>query len=237
MPSFANFADTLPDPVNKIGTAGQSDPTTGYGEGFRTIKLSSSEDIMKSRVNSGRVDARDGYYHKWLVDITYNKLPPEEFKPIFSFLMQHQYQMTPFYVVIPQYAGQTTSPKEILVNDYTTGSTTLTVDASIESSIVGEMFNLSDTDYKKAYIITRIEDNTDYVADYVADEFRPAVGQERVYFSPGLEPGIVQGGGLSLVFSNPRIYVNIVEESLKYSLDDDNLYSLSIKLEEFCDYS
>ena len=98
------YTDILPDPNNKIGDAGQTDATNGTaGPGYASVSLSSEQKLIMSRTNSQRVSARAIAGHKWNIDIGYNPMTQTEFNPVYSFLLQRNGEIAPFYVSLPQY--------------------------------------------------------------------------------------------------------------------------------------
>ena len=101
MSSFSSFQNILPDPNNTIGTAGQAAGSTGPG--YASVKLSSENQTLRSRTNSGRLIARAAAYHSWKVDIGYNPMTRVEFERIYNFLIQKRGSLTPFFVSLPQY--------------------------------------------------------------------------------------------------------------------------------------
>ena len=80
MANFSSFQDTLPDPNNSIGNAGQ--PTGSTGPGYASVELTSENKNLRSRTNSGRLIARSIAYHTWKVNIGYNPMTRSEFENI-----------------------------------------------------------------------------------------------------------------------------------------------------------
>lgn len=108
MTTFTSFSDLLPDPNNKIGTAGDNtniSGNTGYaGPGFAKVKFSSSNNTQVSRTISGRGVTASPSYHNWSFDVSYNPMTRDEFEPVASFLEGRRGRLYPFYVILPQYA-------------------------------------------------------------------------------------------------------------------------------------
>ena len=75
-------------------------------------------------------------------------------------------------------------------------------------------------------MVSRVETN----ADYLAGTAQPGSSQVRIHFTPGLSKLI--GSGDDFIFHNPLVRVVSVSDSLQYSLDNNNLYSFSLNLEE-----
>lgn len=114
MATFSNFSDLLPDPNNKINTAGAADATGSAGPGFAKIKFASDNTTQVSRTISGRGVTASPSYHKWNFDITYNELTRADFDPVSSFLESRRGRLNPFYVILPQHAA----PKDTNFNTY-----------------------------------------------------------------------------------------------------------------------
>ena len=56
MTDFNTYSNTLPDPNNPIGNAGQSGANqTTAGLGYSSVALTSEHQILNSRTNSGRL--------------------------------------------------------------------------------------------------------------------------------------------------------------------------------------
>ena len=202
----------LPDPNNFITASGDIGTSSdSAGPGFATVKLSSDQNLMQDRTNSGRLINRSHAYHKWQVDISYNPMTKEEFNPVYTFLLEKQASLQPFFVSLPQYRSQgagdksTTSPG--LAGSYTLSCTTSNIE-------VGDLFTVTDsnhTDHTKAYMVTR-------------------VGASSVSFTPALAKTV--SSGATLDFTNPLIKVVQSSNTQEFSLNSNNLYSFSLKLEE-----
>lgn len=201
----------LPDPNNLINTAGLDSGTASPG--FASVKLSSNQPIMRDRTRSGRLVSRAVSYHLWNTDISYNPMTKSQFNPIYGFLLEKQGSLKPFFVELPQYRGQGVSSKT--ASSGLAGSTTLTVN-NITDIEAGMMFNINDnTDstHTKAYVITRASSTT-------------------ITFTPGLQNAVTSGAAVN--FTNPKIRVIQSGDVQEYSLNTNNLYSFSLKLEEAC---
>ena len=204
----------LPDPNNVISTAGVDISGTA-GPGFASVKLSSDQPIMRDRTRSGRLVSRAVSYHQWNIDISYNPMTKAQFNPIYGFLLEKQGSLKPFFVELPQYRGQAVSSK--IASSGVAGSNTLTLD-NITDIEVGMMFIINDSadsTHTKAYIITRASSTPDQIT-----------------FTPGLQKAV--NNGATVNFTNPKIRVIQSGDVQEYSLDTNNLYSFSLKLEEAC---
>jgi hypothetical protein len=104
MVTFTSFSDLLPDPNNKINSAGASDSSGTAGPGFAKIKFTSENNTQMSRTISGRGVAASPGFHKWSFDISYNPMTRDEFDPVASFLESRRGRLNPFYVILPQHA-------------------------------------------------------------------------------------------------------------------------------------
>jgi|SRR6056300_75999 len=204
--------NTLPDPLNLINTAGEDSGSAGPG--FASVKLSSNQPIMRDRTRSGRLVSRAVTYHKWEIDITYNPLTKEEFTPVFSFLLEKQGSLKPFYLELPQYRNQTSLNKTSLENK-NAGATSLQIN-SISGIAPGMLFNivdLTDSTHTKSYMVTKASGNT-------------------LSFIPGLQKDVSITATIN--FKTPKIKVIQVSDTQEYALGSNNLYSFSLKLEEAC---
>jgi hypothetical protein len=93
----------LPDPVNTIDEAGQDLSGGVAGPGYKTVKLSSVQEVLTDRSRSGITYRRVNQYHQWKIDITYNKLTKTQFDTVYPFLLQRQSFQEAFFVNLPQY--------------------------------------------------------------------------------------------------------------------------------------
>jgi hypothetical protein len=202
----------LPDPNNVISTAGVDISGTA-GPGFASVKLSSDQPIMRDRTRSGRLVSRAVSYHQWNIDISYNPMTKAQFNPIYGFLLEKQGSLKPFFVELPQYRGQAVSSKT--ASSGVAGSNTLTVNniTDIETGMMFTINDLADSTHTKAYIITRASSTT-------------------ITFTPGLQKAV--NNGATVNFTNPKIRVIQSGDVQEYSLNTNNLYSFSLKLEEAC---
>jgi hypothetical protein len=258
MTAFNFFSDILPDPDFAIGIAGEhpaeSGETAEYGAGFSSVRLGSVKPIMRARTQSGRMVTRAAAYHKWTVSITYNPMTRAEFDPIYTFLMEKQGGLKPFYVYLPQY----TAPKNTLFASWALANDTMTVDTGttpvagnttimIESSdlpidasygdsgtpLPGDLFNVVDTNdatHTKTYMVTRVETADTYRSGFTAPA-KAVKAQYRVHFTPGLKADIATGT-TTIKFNQPKVHVFQTADVQEYSLKTNNLYSFSLKLEE-----
>ena len=238
MGAFTEFQNTLPDPNNAIGSGGQASGTNGPG--FAAIKFASESPVQVSRTNSGRVITRSVAGHKWNISITYNPMTRENFEPIFSFLLQQKGRLNPFYVQLPnQYTSRNAAFNTHL------NSNNILVDGSLAAGVSvmktdnhnstqttspqpGDMFTITDTSdslHTKAYRVTRVTNNTDYLSG-----FQPATDERYVYFTPNLSRATSDNS--IVVFKNPKIRVILKSDVQEYSLGTNNLYTFSLNLEE-----
>ena len=238
MGAFTEFQNTLPDPNNAIGSGGQASGTNGPG--FAAIKFASESPVQVSRTNSGRVITRSVAGHKWNISITYNPMTRENFEPIFSFLLQQKGRLNPFYVQLPnQYTSRNAAFNTHL------NSNNILVDGSLAAGVSvmktdnhnstqttspqpGDMFTITDTSdslHTKAYRVTRVTNNTDYLSGS-----QPATDERYVYFTPNLSRATSDNS--IVVFKNPKIRVILKSDVQEYSLGTNNLYTFSLNLEE-----
>jgi len=220
MPSFAGFTDVLPDPINTIGSAGQAGGTPGPG--FKGIKLQSIDILMNTTTNSGRRNTKAATYHKWGIDITYNAMTQAEFAPIYSFLLMKKHTLVPFFVEIPEL--NTEDPGlPVLVGNHWRGDDKVLVNTASFGLTPPLYFTLGAP--TKIYMVTRAETNTNSAI------YSPTidVDEELLHITPSLANDST--GGSALDFQSMRFYVRQVGNT-SYTIDNKNLYTFSLKLEE-----
>jgi hypothetical protein len=224
MATFSDFLDILPTPTYKIGSAGQSDASGTAGPGFASVMISSEEPMLFSRLASGNTESDDNAYHKWIIDIAYNPLTCEEFHPVYTFLMQKMAKLEPFWVSLPQYDNQGILDKDMDA-EAVRGAATLTINGT--GVTPNMMFKeLNAVGHTKAYLVTRVETNT----NYFTPDGAPGASKERLHFTPPLRKTIPVSADLD--FTDPLIQVKLIGGVNEYALDADGLFQYSIKLEE-----
>ena len=160
--------------------------------------------------------------------------------------MQKQGGLIPFYVSLPQYrtprdssfATHAASNNMRIDNSggYSAGSTVLLLDGAnftISSSTQadgapspGDLFTISDSadsNHTKAYMVVRCETPAD-------DEDAVANDHVRIHINPPLARSVANNA--QLVFHNPLVKVVLAKDIQSYSLNTNNLYALSLDLEE-----
>lgn len=231
MATFTAFTEILPDPSNPIGAAGQSLATGSggvAGPGFASIQLESKNEIMRDRTNSGRLVSRSAAYHQWDISISYNRMTKAQLEPVFNFLLEKQGSLKSFYVALPQYTSQAVTNKGLSAVA-SAGATKLTVSST--GVLPGAMFHIEDPEnsaHIKAYKVTRVETSS----NYNSNDGVVASGTERIHFMPPLQRAITATTNVVLNFADPLIRVIQSSDTQNYQLDNDNLYSFSLKLEE-----
>ena len=201
----------LPDPHNQITHAGQSG-SGDHGPGFKSVSIKSKQPIMTDRTNSGRVIARVHAYHQWLIDISYNPLTKAEFDPIYNFLLHKQGSLKPFFVSLPQYRDQGPTSRTVS-GTVVAGTQVITANngSNIKPGMLFRINDPQDSNHEKAYMVTRVSGTS-------------------LTITPGLARGVTTGAALD--FATPTIKVRQTSDSRDYSLNTNNLYSFSLKLEE-----
>lgn len=216
----------LPDPNNRRSVGGD-DGSGSYGPGFKSVKLTSNQQVMTDRTNSGRLVQRSHAYHKWLINITYNPMTEEEFLPVYAFLLERRSTLAPFYVKLPQYIGQSPATAQVAGTSATVniaGSTQVRIDDNDANNMgVGELFTFSaPSDHKKAYMVTKIDQTNS--------------GYDLLTITPPLAKTVPSGTNLEFAdysgVKAPLIKVIQTGDTQQYSLNSNNLYSFSLKLEE-----
>lgn len=233
MPTFTSFSDLLPDPNNKINTAGVSDATGSAGPGFAKVKFRSNNQVQVSRTISGRGVTASPGYHNWEFDINYNPMTRAEFEPVASFLEGRQGRLKPFYVILPQHAAPQNA--SFATNTLTAaataaGSPTLLINGVLTGEPTpGDFLNIvdnADVNHKKAYKVIRVETPTTYQVGSAA----PTTNQRRVWTQPPICRAVAAGASVS--FTNVKFRVIQKSDVVEYDLDTDNLYQFSLSLEE-----
>jgi hypothetical protein len=241
MATFSSFLDILPDPTNPIGISGQALATNSggtAGPGFASVQFSSEAPIQMSRTNSGRVITRAIAGHKWKINITYNPMTRDQFEPIFNFLLEKNGRLNPFFVKLPQQANSRNAAFTSANPTITTATTAAagagfllqaghsTTEATQPQP--GDMFTITDSNdslHTKAYRVTRVLSN----ATYQSGGTQPSTSQRLVYFTPHLQRAVAQGATCDYT---PLIRVMQTADVQQYSLNNDNLFSFSLSLEE-----
>jgi hypothetical protein len=222
MVGFTSFSDILPDPVNTMGQAGQSDPAAVAG-GFASIRLRSVDSLNSITTNSGRRTTTPASYHKWTIDINYSPMTREAFQPIYTFLTFRKTIMKPFYIDLPNYNTQVNTDTTMFY-DTPKGEPYAIVATTVGGTQPPQIFNIGlET---KIYMVTRAETNSNFMDAYP----QPGVGHERYHITPSLANDVASGTALN--FSDPMFYVQQLGNIAEYSLGANNLYSFSLKLEE-----
>lgn len=239
MPVFSTFSDLLPDPNNKIDTAGVSNASGSAGPGFASVKFRSSRQVQTSRTISGRGVTASPGYHTWEFDINYNPMLRAEFEPVATFLETREGRLRPFFVILPQHAA----PQNATFNTYCAtntitasqtpaGSTSImlnNISAVAGNPTPGDFINIvdsNDVNHLKTYKITRVETNDTYRTGTT----QPSTTQRRIHVTPALSRDVSSGAVIR--FINPRFRVIQKGDTLEYDLNTDNLYQFSLSLEE-----
>ena len=243
MATFTSFLDILPDPNNQIGIGVQSLATGSGGTdgpGFASVTFASEAPIQTSRTNSGRVITRSIAGHKWNINITYNPMTRDQFEPVYSFLLEKNGRLNPFFVQLPQHmlsrntAFATANPTITTATTVSKGAGFMTQagHSTTESTQPepGDMFVIQDSNdslHTKAYRVTRVMGNGTYNS---AIHSQPTTSQRIVYFTPHLQRDVAQGATCD--FGGPYIRVMLKNDVQSYSLGTNNLFQFSLNLEE-----
>ena len=244
-----SFSTRLPDPGFKRHFSGANEVSGAgdLGPGFASVSVTSDQNVMLKRTNSQRVIAKAVAGHKWTIEIRYHPMTEAEFRPVSAFLEAKRGALTPFFVALPQYNTPSNSAwvTDLGNHNFTaasthsagatkieiTGSSSYTVNAqSTDIPLPGEVFTIadsSDTNHKKVYMITHVETPALYEAGTTA----PGTNNLRLGINPPLVRDVSTNG--TLTFINPLFQVIMPSAVRKYSLNTDNLYSFSLKLEEY----
>ena len=248
MSTFTDFTNILPDPNNSIsydGSSTHANPGSSFGPGYASVSLQSKQPYLRDITNSGKLLARTAVSHKWETSIQYNPMTKADFSPVYTFLLSRFGPMNPFFVSLPQHRVPQSSSFATWSNlgattlesagAYSAGETSMLVqngtfapESSSGTPLPGDLFNLdaSDSNHNKAYMVTRVET----ASNYLSGTTQPSSTQVRIHFTPALQKNTVVGD--DLVFYNPLIKVVLNSDVQEYSLNTQNLYSFSLKLEE-----
>tara|TARA_Y100001937_G_C7095036_1_gene319683 strand:+ start:652 stop:1398 length:747 start_codon:yes stop_codon:yes gene_type:complete len=245
MATFTSFLDVLPTPSKPIGAAGQSLATGSggvEGPGFASVQFSSVQPVQVSRTNSGRVITRTAAGHKWDINITYNPMTRDQFEPVYSFLLEKNGRLNPFFVQLPQHLTSRNSAFHTHQgsNNITTANASsagagflLTAGHSTTQTTEpqpGDLFTISDSNdslHTKAYRVTRVMNNSTYNSSIHS---QPTTSQRIIYFTPNLQRSVAQSAQLD--FGGPTIRVILRSDVQQYALGVDNLFQFSLQLEE-----
>ena len=238
--------DTLPDPNYGRRFDGSTSSPATTGPGFAQVKLTNDQRVLTSRTNSQRVLARAIVGQKWKIDINYNPMTQAEFAPVYAFLLAKQGPMNSFFVSLPQYrtvqnsawetvlstennvisvAGAVTAGKSEIIID---SANPTTIGADSKYPMPGELFTFTDSadaTHKKAYMITTVEHADGHQGS------QPSSDTIRINFSPPLAKNVANDAVVN--FSDPLVKVIMPQPLSTYTLNKDNLYSFSLKLEEY----
>ena len=241
MATFSSFLDILPDPNNPIGISGQALATGSggtNGPGFASVQFSSEAPIQVSRTNSGRVLTRAIAGHKWNIDLTYNPMTRDQFEPVYSFLLEKNGRLNPFFVKLPQQANSrnaafTSANATITTATTAAAGTGFLLQAGHSTTETtqpqpGDMFTIADSNdslHTKAYRVTRVLSN----ATYQSGGTQPSTSQRLIYFTPHLQRAVAQGATCDYT---PLVRVMLKGDVQSYSLATNNLFSFSLNLEE-----
>ena len=245
MATFTSFLNILPDPNNPIGDGGQALATGSggvAGPGFKSVKFVSNSPTQVSRTNSGRVITRRMAGHRWDINITYNPMTRDQFEPVYSFLLEKNSRLNPFYVQLPQNFtsrnsafttySTSNSPTAAAANNAGVGFMLQAGQSTTEATQPqpGDIFTISDTNdslHTKAYRVTRVMSNGTYNS---ALHSQPTTAQRIVYFTPNLQRAV--SSGATIDYYQPLIRVIQKSDVQSYNLGTNNLYQFNLNLEE-----
>ena len=245
MATFTSFLDILHDPNNPIGTAGQALATGSggtEGPGFASVTFASQSQTQVPRANSGRVSTRTMAGHRWNINISYNPLTRDQFEPVYSFLLEKNARLNPFYIQLPQnytsrnsaFATYTASTTPLVDGACNAGVGFMVQDTHSTTETTqpqpGDIFTISDTNdslHTKAYRVTRVMSNGTYNS---ALHSQPSSSERIVYFTPTLQRSVSDNAGVD--YYKPLIRVILKSDVQSYSLGTNNLYQFNLNLEE-----
>jgi len=254
--------DTLPDPNYGRFVDGTDNASGTTGPGFAQIKLTNDQKILISRTNSQRLLARGIAGQKWKIDITYNPMTRDEFEPVYAFLLAKQGPLNPFFVSLPQYRATQNSTFNTFVGTAGThGTWSPRVEGAVTAGksqflfqahdhsgggiapvpsqtasshngpVPGDMLTFNDTNdttHTKAYLVTTVETQTNNQSGSADNSIE--TDQWRLAVTPPLAKNI--SNHAAVTFYYPKVKVVMPQPLSAYTLNKDNLYSFSLRLEE-----
>ena len=223
----------LPDPFNAINSQGNVGSTAPVG--FAGVTVTSKQDIMKSRTNSGVTVTRAASYHMFQVNVSYNPMTKANFDLIYAFILEKQASLRPFFVQLPQHYSSAASGTSIpLVESATIGTRQVLVNTTATIN-VGDMFNIVDANgvavnnHTKAYQIVRVETSSTLHSDATLNTATnpTATNHKRLTFTPNLFKAATYNATSSsnqfLEVGRPKIQVLQSGNTQQYQLNADNL--------------
>jgi len=233
------FQNVLPNPSNGIaydGTAGSSKAGYDTGPGYASVQVTSQFQTSMDKTNSGVLVARSKAAHSFDIEIKYNPMTEAEFMPVYSFLLEKEGMLKPFFVPLPQYddpQDSSFSGKTFTVStaasagaskvNLSTASYSPSTDGQLRPGDVVTFSDSNDSNHLKAYKVTRVETADDNDTTVSANSIR-------LHLSPSLRKDVSTSA--TLVYQNPKIKVISKKDAIQYSLNTNNLYSFSLSLEE-----
>ncbi len=207
---------TLPDHSVGYAPEGLSVPLTGgTTAGFKTVALSSKQDRQTFRTNSGRLITNYNSAHIWKATISYNEITKEQFDIIYTFLLRMQTERTAFYVKMPHWNQETEIANIATTEDILPGSGQFFYGSTVTSN-PGQYFNVEDPknpQHVKTYMYTGREGGGDILT------------------TPSMQYFVNTGAVLN--FTDVKLRVVLEKQAtISYTVNQDNLYKLSLKVEE-----
>lgn len=231
--------NTLPNPSNGINQAGGI-VSASNEPGYATVKVDSKFKTARDTTNSGVLISRSKAAQSFDVNITYNPLTEDEFMPVYSFLMEKQGMLKPFFVPLPQYDSPRDSTLAASgtinfspITNYAAGKVTLTIaypsyDSSTDGSLKpGDLITFNDSNdsnHLKAYKIVRVSTNATF------EGTQPTITQQTITVSPPLQKDV--SSSAIVIYKNPKIKVIQKSDVVSYSLGTDSLYKYSLSAME-----
>lgn len=240
------FLDVLPDPnytINEAGIEGDTASPGVAGPGFVSLSMGLIFPTNNQKTIRGYTTTSSKTRPYWDMMIKYNPLTKVEFDPVYNFLLEKIGSKKAFYISLPQYKApkNSTFAASVLGTTITNkiiasaGSTNLEVESTIWAGdtygnglpIAGDIFTISDPAnslHTQAYMISRID-------TFILSEVDPTTSSRiRIHFFPGLQRATPVGA--EIIFNNPLFRVTQTQDIQEYSLNTENLYTYSLKLEE-----
>ena len=167
-----------------------------------TIELTSDYAVFRSRSLSGKRFARQGEYHLWRMKVSFNRMTPDELRPLMAFLNSQRGGFETFTII----------PDGLKTPRGNWGTITVS-SVTDDNTIVMTGFSNSDSDAVKAGDIFTIAGDTKvYMVN--ADAASDGSGNATVNFDPDLVA--TPGGGAAVTHTNVAFTVEQDRNTLSW---------------------
>jgi len=208
--------------------------TTPQGPGFISVDLTSNSPTMSNTAMSGKIHTRQVAGQKWAFSIRYPEVTKSQFQNVYLQLLKLRGRLNEIKVVLPQYrepqngslhssAGTNGNALIQVATSGTAGVSTISTKNWNSASFSGNELVAGDVvafqDNKKVHIITSMSDTGSF--------------RQLTLFPPLTKT--VAANKYLYTYEVP-FYVTLKNDIQEYALGINNLYSISLDLEETGDY-